>query len=59
MRLKEYGLTTLETRRLRDQIEMFKMLNGYEKIERIFFSWSNKRAGLEDMELHYQRSSVD
>ena len=30
MRLKEYGLTTLETRRLRgNQIEMFKILNEY------------------------------
>ena len=28
MRLKECGLTTLETRRLRDQIEVFKILNG-------------------------------
>ena len=32
-RLKECGLTTLETRRLRgNQIEVFKMLNGYENI---------------------------
>ena len=36
--LKESGLTILETRRLRgDQIEFFKILNGYENIDRIFF----------------------
>ena len=29
-----FGLTTLETRRLRwDQIEVFKILNGYENID--------------------------
>ena len=34
-RLKECGLTTLETRRLRGggQIEVFKTLNGYENID--------------------------
>ena len=52
MRLKECGLTTLETRRLRDQIEVFKILNGYENIDRNIFSRSRKREGLEDMELH-------
>ena len=31
MRIKECGLTTLETRRLKgNQIEVFKILNGYE-----------------------------
>ena len=39
-RMKECGLTTLQTRRLRgDQTEVFKILNGYENIDRnMFFS---------------------
>ena len=37
-RLKECRLTTLETRRLRgDQIEVFKILNGYENVDRNTF----------------------
>ena len=45
MRLKECGLTTLETRKLRgDQIEVFKILNGYENINRnIFFTVKEER----------------
>ena len=45
-RMKECGLTTIETRRLRgDQIEVFKILNGYK----ICFSHSRKIAELEDI----------
>ena len=37
-RLKECGLTTLETGWLRgDQIEVYKLLNGYENINRNSF----------------------
>ena len=37
-RLLQFGLTTLETRRLRgDQIEVFKIVNGYEDIDRNMF----------------------
>ena len=44
MCLKECGLTTLETRRLRDQNEVFKILNWYENIDRnIFFSVKEER----------------
>ena len=45
MCLKEYGLTTLETMRLRgDQIEVFKILNGYENVDRnIFFAVKEER----------------
>ena len=45
MRLNESGLTTLETRRLRgDQIEVFKILNGYENIDRnMFFTVKEER----------------
>ena len=37
-RLLKCGLTTLETRRLRgDQIQMFKIVNGYEDVDRNMF----------------------
>ena len=45
MRPKECGLTTLETRRLReDQIEVFKILHRYENIDiTILFSVKEER----------------
>ena len=46
-RLKECGLTTLETRRLREnQIEVFRILNGYENIYKYFFSDLRKIVGM-------------
>ena len=48
--LKECSLTTLKTRRLRgDQIEVFKILNGYENIDRNMFFPVKKIAKLENM----------
>ena len=36
--LKKCGLTTLGTRRVGGQIEVFKILNGYENIDSNIFS---------------------
>ena len=48
-RLKECGLTTLETKQLRgDQIEVFNILNGYKNVDRNIFSHSRKIIKLED-----------
>ena len=53
MRLKECGLTALETRRLGgDQIEVFKILSGYAIIDIYICYRFRKGEGLEDMELH-------
>ena len=44
--LNQYGLTTLDTRRLRgDQIEVFKILNGYGNINTkiIFYPTKDSR----------------
>ena len=50
MPVKECGLTTLETRRLKgNQIAVFKVLNGYDNIDRIFSSHLTKTVALEDM----------
>ena len=48
--LKEGGLTTLETRRLRgEQSKVYRILNGYENIDRNIFSHSKKIVKQEDM----------
>ena len=49
-RLRKCGLTTLEIKRLTgDQIEVFRILNGYENIDRTIFSHSRKMLEIEDM----------
>ena len=49
-RLKECGLTTLDTRRLRlEHIEVFRILNGYEYIDRTILSHTRKIVELEDI----------
>ena len=61
-RLKECGLTTLETRRLRgDQIEVFKILNGYENIDRnMFFSLKkDSRTGGHEVKLVKDQCRLD
>ena len=50
MRVQEYGLTTLEIRRLRDQIKVFKILNGCENIDRNMFASVKEERRIEDME---------
>ena len=52
-RLKECGLMTLETRRLRqDQVDVFKILNVYKNIDVNVFSLSRKLIELDDMRKH-------
>ena len=60
--LKEYGSTTLEARRLRgDLIEVFKILNGYENIDRnIFFSLKkDNRTRRHEVKLVKDQCSLD
>ena len=45
-------LATLQTSILKDQIEMFKILNGYENMTRNIFSQLRKIQGLDDVKLH-------
>ena len=60
--LKECGLTTLKIRRLRgDQIEVFKILNGYENIDRNMFLSLKKdsRTGGHEVKLVKDRCRLD
>ena len=48
-RLLQCGLTTLETRKLKgDQIEVFKIVNGYEDVDRNMFFKLKKAVEPED-----------
>ena len=60
-RLKECGLTTLETRRLRgDQIKVFKILSGYENIDsNIFVEIKNKKTRGHNFTLVKKQSRLD
>ena len=52
-RLLQCGLTTLDTRRLRgDQIELFKIVNGYEDVDRNMSSNLKKAVESEDSKHH-------
>ena len=52
-RLLLSGLTTLETRRLRgNQIELFKIVNGYEDVDRNMFFKLKKAVEPEDTKQH-------
>ena len=58
-RLKECGLRTIETRRLRgDQIEVFKILNGYENIDRNMFFSLKKDSRTRGHEVKISKGSV-
>ncbi len=59
-RLKECGLTTLETRRLRgDQIELFKILNGYENIDSNIFSLVKKQSRLDVRKFSFSQRTIN
>ena len=60
-RLKILGLTTLETRRMRgDLIEVFKILKGYENIDReMFFDMSQSNLRGHSLKLNKKRVKLD
>jgi len=60
-RLKILGLTTLETRRLReDLIEVFKILKGYENIDQeMFFDVSQSNLSSHSLKLNKKRVRLD
>ena len=62
MFLRECGLTTLETRRLRgDQIEMFKIVNGCKSIDRnvLFLVKEERRTREHEVTLANQQCRLD
>ena len=61
IRLRECGLTTIETKKLRgDQIEVFIKLNGYENIDRnMFFPVKEERTRGHGITLAKKQSILD
>ena len=58
--LLECGLTTIETRRLRgDQIEVLKIVNGYEDIDRNMFFKFKEGSRTRGHKAAWLRNSVD
>ena len=56
---KECGLTTLETRMLKgDQVEVFKIMNGYENIYRNMFFSIKKDSRIRGHEVKISKGSV-
>ena len=58
-RLLHCGLTTLETRRLRgDQIDVFKIVNGYEDVDSDMFFKLKEGSRTRGHKQHLLRNSV-
>ena len=60
-RLKKFGLTTLERRRLRgDLIEVYKLFKGYDDVEfNVFFKLSSTHLRGHELKIYKSRTQLD
>ena len=60
-RLKKFGLTTLETRRLRgDLIEVYKLFKGYDDVDfNVFFKLSSTHLRGHELKIYKPRTQLD